>query len=99
MFTKTLPRYDGYLELHANRTAWTLDNSDRVSTDFDFLVEDAIRMFEEETGVKLYLLGRSGRHACIEDTPKNRKNFGHLQAKALRFERFVIESFNATVEE
>ena len=92
---KTLPRYQNYLELHDNRTCWKLDNDISIADDLLYqLVEDACTMFEEDTGVEIYGLGRSGRHVCVEDTPENSRKYQYLKSKALKLEAWVIDAFN-----
>lgn len=77
-----------YIELHANHTAWKCNCPE---SRFGFLVEDVVKQFEEETGVKIYGLGRSGRHVCVKDTPKNREDYAYLKHTALELEKDVIK--------
>ena len=97
---KTLPRYKEhidateYLQLHDNRTLWKIDNPNLTDEFYIQLVNDAIQAFEDSTEVKLYLLGRSGRHVCIEDTPSNSRQFHWLCKLALKLEKQVIKAAN-----
>lgn len=84
---KTLPRYHGKLELHAERVAWWPDALGVEMDEWNIRVELACRAFEEQTGVEVECLGRSGRHVCVADTPANSKNYRHLKAKALKLAR------------
>ncbi len=75
-----------YLELHARRApvggyaTWvTMDREV-----YDFTVACAVQDFEAETGVRVFLLGRSGRHVCVEDTPRNRRHYARLRKAALQ---------------
>lgn len=78
-----------YLELHALRAPVGgyreefQTSASSVGDPYDFAVQHAIRMFEEENAIEIYQLGRSGRHICIEDTPRNRKRYASLQRKAI----------------
>lgn len=105
MREKTLPRYreyndvNSYLELHQNYTMWELNNDKLSDEDYNLLVEDAVRVFEDETGVKLYGLGRMGRHICVEDTPENSRKYQYLKKKALGLEKWVIDTFNNMKED
>lgn len=85
----TLTRYDGYLELHALRAPVghyrqdLQDNSDL----YDAIVSEEICTFEADHDIELFMLGRSGRHVCIEDTPRNRRRYASLQRKAIKAAR------------
>jgi hypothetical protein len=75
--------YDGMLELSDKHIWWEIDNEafmqDPVFDDIYYLmVQEELRVFKEETGVEISLLGRSGRHVCIEDTPENRERYYEL---------------------
>lgn len=76
--------YDGYLELHALRapTGNYLPELQENSELYDAIVSEEICMFEQDNAVELFMLGRSGRHVCIEDTPQNRRRYARLQRKA-----------------
>jgi len=96
---KTLPRYyDGgrsYLQLHDNRTLWKCTNEANSLDEFEFLVEIAIQDFEERAHEPLLLLGRSGRHVCVEDKLSNSRRYQWLRKIALDLEDGVINQFNA----
>ena len=78
---------DHYLELHAMRApvggyaTWITNTPDGSA--YDFAVEWAIQGFEDDYNVRIFALGRSGRHICIEDTPRNRTRYAKLQAAAI----------------
>lgn len=104
MFKQTLPRYrpwpgrQAYLELHRNATERELDNP-RLDEGqglalYTDLVWWAIYEFEHRTNTEVFLLGRSGRHVCVEDTPENSRRYQHLKRLALRIERQVIADYN-----
>lgn len=97
-FSEHLPRYYdngvSYLELHQNRTCWKLENDKKSDDDYLFLVEEAIKMFKEKTSVEIFLLGRSGRHVCVQDIPENSKRYIKLEKLSLELEKWVIEQFN-----
>jgi hypothetical protein len=44
--------------------------------------------------LKVYALGRSGRHICVEDTPINRRRYKHLVAYAEKLEQELVNYFN-----
>lgn len=92
--TETIEMYHGYIQLHANRTMWQCHKYD--DDIYTSLCVDAVTDFEASTGVKIYALGRSGRHICVEDNPHNRQQFINLQRKALHLEKIVINNMNNT---
>jgi hypothetical protein len=108
MFKRTLPRYAEwphnhvYLELHAHSTERRLDNP-RIETNDDYddlwgmIVRDACVDFQERTGVEVYLLGRSNRHVCVEDSPENSRRYQYLRRIALELEQVAIDAFNSAV--
>lgn len=83
-----------YIELSDNSTVNQLDNPNKDMEDYNILVDVACKEFEEQTGIKLYLLGRSGRHVCVEFNYENAKNFESLASKVSELEQGVIDSFN-----
>lgn len=104
MFKQTLPRYrpwpgqQAYLELHRNATERELSNP-RLDAEqglalYTDLVLWAIYEFEHCANTKVFLLGRSGRHVCVEDTPENSRRYQHLKRLALQIERTVIDDYN-----
>lgn len=104
MFKQTLPRYRPwpgntvYLELHRNATERELNNprldAEQGYSLYNALVRWAIYEFEHRTGIEVYLLGRSGRHVCVEDTPANSRRYQQLKRLALQIERAVIADYN-----
>lgn len=76
--------YDGMLELSDKHVMWEFDNRNFTeNSGFDdiyyLMVQEELKVFKEETGVEISLLGRSGRHICIDDTPENRERYYELQ--------------------
>lgn len=105
-FPKSLPRYheyngDVYLQLHDHHTMWRLDNKCDALTEYELemlycdFVNSAVEEFKFRTGVEVFLLGRSGRHVCVEDTPENSRKYHYLRRRAEKLENKVIESFNS----
>lgn len=78
-----------YLELHAMRAplgpysgAYS-EERDPHGDAYNYCVGLAVEAFEHDMGVKVFQLGRSGRHICVEDTPKNRKRYVVLRHAAI----------------
>jgi hypothetical protein len=58
------------------------------------LLDQAISEYTTITGRELYLLGRSGRHVCVSDTPDNSRQYQWLKKIALRLEADLINEYN-----
>ena len=103
---KDIPTYNGALELSDNHTLYELksldDAYDSYSEDvyytYSQFVEDAVRTFEEDTGVKLYGEGRSGRHIVVDDTIENRIKYDELKEKQAELEKWVINNTNRYID-
>lgn len=85
---------DDYIELNDNHTIWELHSDTLTDEDWWSIVDSKVAAFKGETGVDLYLVGRSGRHACVDNTFYNAMRFEELQAVQERLEREAIEEFN-----
>lgn len=84
-----------YLQLHGNHTLWDIHCNDLDLDEYDFFVNQAIITMENKyKNLKLYLLGRSGRHVCVEDNPTNRRRYQGLVNTALKLEQDIINIFN-----
>lgn len=92
---KEWPNGELSLQLHDNPTMNYLDNENKSQEEYADLVDEAVNIFEGETGVELYRLGRSGRHICVELNYENAKNYNKLRNKALKLEQWVIDEFNS----
>ena len=82
-----------YLELSDNHTLWEI-NSSIDEEEYVQLVDTACEEFKNETGVDLYLLGRSGRHACVEINFDNFKRYDELKTAQRKWEKWVIDEAN-----
>lgn len=99
-----------YIELNDNHTMWDIKVPDDAGTNADFfgetysmLVQEAAKQFKEETGEELKLLGRMGRHACVNNTFLNAYKYNDLKQVQEKLEKQVIqqseEYFKASVTE
>ena len=92
---------EDYIELSCNHTMYSLNSSDEWDAHYDnfylSLVDTACDSFEDLTGVTCYLLGRSSRHVCVEDTFENALNYEKLCDVAHDLECEVIEEFNSNI--
>lgn len=91
--------YKAYLELSDTHTLWQIDNDkfpsdDYAATEYNDLVENAVDAFKSATGVDLLLLGRSGRHACVELNYANTLRYSELVGKQKELEQQVIDAMN-----
>lgn len=103
---KDIPTYNGALELSANHTLFNINNlndeydnySEDVYATYNQFVEDAVRTFEEDTGVEIYGDGRSGRHIVVSDTIENRVRYDELKEKQAELEEWVVNTTNKYIE-
>ena len=90
--------YDGDLELHDNHTMWNI-NKHFHWEDYENAVHLAcIDMERHYKDLEIYLLGRSGRHVCVKDTPVNRRRYQQLVEYAKKAEQEIIDYFNNEYE-
>ena len=83
------------LELNDNHTIWELTNENKSDEEWASIVQSKQAQFKADTGVDLLLLGRMGRHACVEPTYDNCMNFTYLQETQEKLEKEAIDEFNA----
>ena len=83
------------LELNDNHTIWELNNENKSYEEWASIVNSKQAQFKADTGVDLLLLGRMGRHACVEPTYDNCMNFTYLQETQEKLEQEAIDEFNA----
>ena len=97
-----------YIQLSDEHTLWkvhTLDKqiSDKEAEQWDAfyydLVREACKKFEEKSGVEVLLLGRSGRHVCVADTPQNRRRYRSLCNLQMKLENKVLAEFNKYIDD
>jgi hypothetical protein len=84
--------YDDQLELHSNHTLWSIDE---VPKEYGNIRHEYMYEFEEQTGVTLELLGRSGRHVCVECNLTNILDYVKLKKLALKLEEKLINYCNS----
>lgn len=96
---KDLPLYDNdgifYIELSDNHTLWNINNDDLSGDAYNELVADAVDEFENMTGTDVFLLGRSGRHVCVDLNIDNIKNYDKLIDIQDKLENDVIAKANS----
>lgn len=86
--------YGTVLELNDNHTIRELNNENKSYEEWASIVNSKQAQFKADTDVDLLLLGRMGRHACVEPTYDNCLNFNYLQETQERLEREAIDEFN-----
>lgn len=91
---------DNYIELNDHNIFNRLDFNGAIKTSDDEaifyevytdMVNAAAEKFERITGVPIYLLGRSGRHVCVELNKENAKRFDELQDVQEKLEKEFID--------
>lgn len=84
--TTEIETYEGKLELTAEHVYWKFYNP-RFTDDpcfediYQMMVQDEIDNFKKKFGQDIYLLGRSGRHVCVDDTSENRERYFEMQSE------------------
>lgn len=87
--------HGSYIQLSDNRTLWDINITDDFDDeDYSFVVNQFAEKFEAETGVKVYLLGRSGRHICVDISYENALQFDELCKVQRRYEKELIKMFS-----
>jgi hypothetical protein len=88
-----------YLELHALRAPVGDYHPDyQENAAYDDAVAWAIKDFEFANQIELFCLGRSGRHICIADTPRNRRRYASLRRKAIAAARAMWDEMRKPIE-
>lgn len=89
--------YEGFLELHDHRTLQKVKKE--VDPDnYESLLDQVMSAFEGETGVSIYMRGKSGRHVLVDDTIENRENYDKLKSVAFRLEKELIDELNEDIK-
>lgn len=89
-----------YLELHDRHVFWEVKNPNLTDEFIDEAVDHAIWNLELlYKNLKVFCLGRSGRHVCIEDTPINRRRYHAVRQKAERITDRLVEKLNKYKQE
>lgn len=93
--------YDGYIQLSDNRTFYNIDAdiSDDDMYTVELVLESVKKEFEDRNKVKVYLLGRSNRHVCVEDNFDNVCRYADLVEEAERAEEKFINRINEMYSE
>lgn len=92
--------YDGYLELNDNHTLWNINapENDMLFDEeaYSFIVTVALEHFRAETDTDLYLLGRMGRHAVVDNNFSNLMRYDELKQVQQKYEQEVINQAQET---
>ncbi len=87
-----------YLELHDHHTIWAINKPFGLDDYADAICSARLDMQSHFKDLKVYYLGRSGRHVCVDDTPVNRRRYHVLVEYAKKLEQGVIDYFNNEYE-
>lgn len=91
---KEYPLYDGYLEISQRRILFEI-NKVVAPSELSFFVEILRNQFESKyKDLKIFLLGRSSRHVCVENTSKNRRRFNGMCEYCKIMQQALIDAFN-----
>lgn len=97
-FVKLLERakfYEGWLELSDSHTWWDIRNVNVDLNVYDDYVNIYVDEFERKTGIGVQLLGRSGRHVCVEDTAYTIMKYDYLCEIQRDLERQLVDEVNS----
>lgn len=85
-----------YIQLSDNQTVYELTNEEKPVEEWYSIVNSKEVEFENETDTKLYFLGRSARHVCVDNNVHNLLNYDSLCEIQERLEKEAVEEFNST---
>lgn len=92
--------YEGCIELSDEHLIWKLNNpyldEEDGKTLYGWLIEDCQTEFKRLYGIEFYMMGRSGRHICVENTPKNRQSYYRMKCTIERLQKAFVSEFNST---
>lgn len=105
--------YEGKLVLSDNETANDIDYQamtppkpnevDDFWAVYEMIYSQALENFEQETGVEIYGLGRSGKHICVDDTFVNLTHLEELKNLQQKWEGWlkdeIVKHYTDTEEE
>lgn len=92
--------YKGYIELSDNRTMWDINNVNVDEIVYEQYIDIYVDEFTRKTNVEVFLLGRSGRHVCVDDDAYNIINYEYLKDVQYDLEKqFVAELNNINPDE
>lgn len=87
--------YNRYLELSDNHTLWSIDipeGAEFNDEDYNFMYNTALEHLQDEIGVEVFGLGRSGRHICVEDNFRNLTQLDKFKEAQDKWEDWLIET-------
>lgn len=82
------------LQLSDKRVLWDINNENFDFDEYCIECDYALKKLSEKYGTEFYLLGRSGRHVCVEDTKENRKRFYKMQKDVEEMQNEIISKFS-----
>lgn len=77
------------IELSANHVLWKLKGFDENL--YYLLLHQYRNEFMDMYGAELHYLGRSGRHVCVANTPKNRHNHYRMSRTVYRMQKDLVK--------
>lgn len=90
--------YENYIELSDAHVIWQLNNPNLNEEESEFvwsdIINDCSKEFKRIYGCDFYMLGRSGRHVCVEDTPQNRQRWYRMKMTIDRLQKWMVAQFN-----
>ena len=84
------------IELSDDRVLWNVNMKDDLDYElWNILVQSEVRRFMVNFGVPVYIVGRSGRHVCVEDNRSNREWYHRMVEYVNRVQKEMIAAWNS----
>lgn len=82
------------LQLSDERLLWKIENDNFDETKWNLYCQDLVDSFEETYNTEIYLLGRSGRHVCVDNTVENKLRFYDMQKTVEDMQKELVYEFS-----
>lgn len=86
-----------FLELSDRHVLWDINTQgNKFDVEhWNLTVEFYAKNFEENFQTELLLLGRSGRHVCVDDNEENRERYNEMVEYIKELQKLLIQEVNA----
>ena len=86
------------LQLSDDHIMWKFQN-DINPNEYYMIIDYYAEIFEKIFNTPLYYCGRSGRHVCVDDTPRNRRMYGKMIEWVENAQREIVNDINSRTNE
>lgn len=85
---------DELIELSDKHILWHIKfSNDKKLEDYNANIDALSQEFQRLYNTDLLLVGRSGRHVCVRNTPANRKNMCRMKRTVCRMQNQLLQQF------